>query len=290
MALHKGRLELGSLRKGSLERGALGPPGGAAVAAPAYPAGAVIFLSSLNVDGTDNSTMADGDEVGIATGGGAKWVNTGSLGGTFDAHGGTGKAPLFKENILNGNPVVRFTQANVDELTSSLASSNFRFLHDGSDFTIYIGVNYSSDSVTKHVISTTAGAAASNTGILLRHQATDKLNGYIYNTSVQEVHTIDAGNEAANSGDTNVIIYQNDSTTWRWWRNSTSIGTDAQNNAPDAATDPEHTLALSGSPASSSTNQIEGDVTMLAIYTSAHDDDTRAAFLAAYNADFGTSL
>lgn len=289
MALHKGRLELGSLRKGSLERGALGPPGATATAAE-YPTGAVVFLSSLNVDGTNNSTMSDGDEVGIATGGGAKWVNTGSLGGTFDASGGTGKAPLFKESILNGNPVVRFAQSNVDELVSSLAASNYRFLHDGSDFTVYIGVNYSSDTSTKHVISTTAGAGAGVTGILLRHQATDKLNGYIYNTAVGEVHTIDAGNESANTGDTNVIIYQNDSTTWRWWRNSTSLATDAQNNTPDAATDPEHTLALSGGPASASTNQIDGDVTVLAIYTSAHDADTRAAFLAAYNADFGTSL
>jgi hypothetical protein len=88
----------------------------------------VVWLDGRNVDGANNTTLANNDPV-------VTWDDQGSL--ASDPTQGTGTSqPTFIESCLNGEACLRFDGG--DFLLSALAASSFTFLHDGSDWTAYV--------------------------------------------------------------------------------------------------------------------------------------------------------
>ena len=106
------------------------PPVKAGATAP--PGAPLVWVDGTNLDGSNNSTLTNGQEFSGAT----TFANRGSLGGTFS--GGAGLAPTYKTNCVGAFGCLAFDGTN-DVAASSLAAASFQFMHVGPSTCYAIG-------------------------------------------------------------------------------------------------------------------------------------------------------
>lgn len=239
--------------------------------------GLQVFLDGSDTDGSSNSTRTNGVAFN-------NWINKGALGGTFS--NGTGaQQPLFASSLLNGRAGATFDGVD-DRLVSSLASSSFTFLHDGSGATIYSVVRTSTSAV--HTIAATSTGAAASIGVLHR-----------YNTGFAASYAMADGtavriaiNGAAASVSTGLFdvmastLASADTPDASVYVQGTSVITG--NAAAFVGTAPAATLIVGATP--SGTLPLAGDLVCLLVYVGSHDTAQRAAVLAALAAKYGVTF
>jgi len=98
---------------------------------PAPPGAPVVWIDGASLDGSNNSTLTNGQEFSATT-----IVNRGSLGGTFS--GSATLAPKYKANCVGGYGCLSFDGVD-DVAASSLAAASFQFLHVGPSTCYAIG-------------------------------------------------------------------------------------------------------------------------------------------------------
>lgn len=106
----------------AVKRSAASPPG-----AP------IVWVDGSNLDGSNNSTLTNGQEFSGAT----TFANRGSLGGTFS--GAAGLAPTFKANCVAGAFGCLAFDGTNDVAASSLAAASFQPIHVGPSTCYAIG-------------------------------------------------------------------------------------------------------------------------------------------------------
>lgn len=139
-----------------------------------------IRLRSLDIDGnglfSEADAYSDGDFIG---GTGNQWDNTGSDGGNFYNSVSDATRPEY-DNTLSANaygaPGVRFTGASSELLASSLAASTYDFLHDGTDWHLFIVIMFDSTySASDQPILATQNQDTSQSGIFLNKKAANTI-------------------------------------------------------------------------------------------------------------------
>lgn len=127
---------------------------------------------------TAGSTPADADGEKVR-----RWDNAGTLGGTFDAPDDAHR-PTWKADEGNGVPSLFFDYNIGYWLESSLAASNWKFLHDGSGYSIVMAWQAPrSAPVGALPLLTTANDSTSSTGLDIQ----------FLGTGFSQVYSIDAG-------------------------------------------------------------------------------------------------
>lgn len=131
--------------------------GGGGAVAPPDAANMRAWMDSLDFDGSNNSTLTNGDSL-------AAVVNKGTLGGTFAQATGANR-PTYTTGALNGRPAALFD--GNDNIVSSLTAADWAFLSDGSPFTIYtLAKTTSADPNAFQVLLATATGASAARGLV----------------------------------------------------------------------------------------------------------------------------
>ena len=223
-----------------------------------------VFLNGDNIDGLNNSTLTAGNPI-------ASWTNLGSLGGTLTQASGT-LQPLFNTNQINGFSAVTFDGTN-DTMVSSLAASNFTFMHSGTGATVY--------SVAKTSVSGIRTILATGTG-----SGTTVSMGHRINTNFAASYFMSDGvalqinsNGAASSVSTNLFDIQT-STLASANTPNLSIFVNGTSRATATAggfssSPPAATLCVGANSANSF--NFAGPIALILVYDVAHDSTQRAA-------------
>jgi hypothetical protein len=108
----------------------------------------------------------------------ATWTD--SSGNENDATQATsGNRPVFKTNILNGKPVVRFDGTD-DWMSVPSSTGLFKFLHDGTGATVFVVFLNQTIDTTNRMILDSGGQASSATGFhfeIIGDEWTTRING-----------------------------------------------------------------------------------------------------------------
>jgi hypothetical protein len=96
-------------------------------------AGGGVIFNPMLIDDCEVWLEVDFDDITTSGSEITVWPNHGLLGGNF-APGGTGPDLVTR----NGKPAARFTQGVDRRMVSSLAASNFNYLHDGTGSTTFV--------------------------------------------------------------------------------------------------------------------------------------------------------
>lgn len=135
------------------------PIGHAGIRQPFTP---LVAASQLWVDFSDsvNITLASGNITSM--------LNKGVLGGTFDQGTASRRPNCDGTYTQNGRTCARFDGG--DTLLSSLAATNWKFLHDGTIYRCMAVVATENAAVTQEVVSTRS--SSTTTGVEMRRNAT----------------------------------------------------------------------------------------------------------------------
>ena len=123
--------------------------GGAGPVQPPDFANLRVWLDGDDIDGSGNSTLTNGQLI-------SSWKNKGSLGGTMD-QATSGNQPTYRSSLGPGGKAAAEFDSN-DWMTSSLASSDYIFMHDGTGCTIYTIARMTTSAVHT-LVSTSTGTA-----------------------------------------------------------------------------------------------------------------------------------
>lgn len=99
----------------------------------APPGAPLVWVDGSNLDGSNNSTLTNGQEFSGPT----TFTNRGSLGGTFS--GAAGLAPTYKANCVAGSIGCLTFDGVAEVAASSLAAASYQFLHVGPSTCYAIG-------------------------------------------------------------------------------------------------------------------------------------------------------
>jgi hypothetical protein len=131
------------------------------------------------------------------------WSNRGSLGGTVAQATGSAQ-PLYVASggPFGGLPHVSYTQANSDRLTSSLAASAWKFLHDGTGGWLAMRYRCVSGTGLRTLIDTCA-LSGTLAGITISHDASLQAVRFVINKGDGVLSNLVTAN---NSAPTNSVV------------------------------------------------------------------------------------
>lgn len=132
----------------------------------------------------------------------------GSLGGD-QVQGSVANQPL--RVTTNGRLAAQFDNVN-DVFSSSIASSNYRFLHDGTGATIFATVRVNASGSASDILNTLGAANANDTGFRLSHAgAIDGWRALVANSSGTFVINSSVNNTLPSDGLAHTLVMRWDS-------------------------------------------------------------------------------
>ncbi len=216
-------------------------------------------------DGTSNLTLwLDADNLNLSDGANVTtWPDSSGYGN--DAVSATGREPVFKTGIVNGKPVVRFTNANSTYLTISDDTSL-----DPDEISIIIVSMHtgSSDSWAPYLIKTSTYNWDDGYGFA-RNNNNNNFLFYIdrYNQNVV------SENYSPNSYDISTLVYDNVNV--ELFKDGTSAGTDAYTNNINNSTNKMYIGASPDNNGSGATLFLDGDIAEIIVYKKGINDAER---------------
>lgn len=226
------------------------------------------YIEGNNLDGLSNSTLINGDPV-------VSVVNFGTLGGSFDQVT-LANQPLFSTTAGPGGTKPALTFDGTDWLTSSLASSAWTFLHDGTGATIYSVVKTSASAVG--TIAATGAGSAATVSMGHRYATTFAASFYMSDGAALRINAMAAAASVTNGSFDAMVstLASADTPDLTIYVNGASVTT--ANAAAFSGAAPLGSLTLGATPAG--TNGLTGTYRRLMVYAGSHDAPTRAAVLA----------
>jgi hypothetical protein len=115
--------------------------------------------------------------------------------------------PGYDTPGLNGHNTIHFTAANAHRLVSTLAASNWRFLHDGTGCTVVMGVEFGADTAAAFTLFSTLNATSANTGTAFRFDATNQRVTLINSNAGTNVVNVSSASSSVLRSTSHVLSY-----------------------------------------------------------------------------------